>query len=195
MTGAAVLTLAAAGGGAFSAVRRAVRVPPAEAMRPGRPLVIDARFWKLPPWPAVSVPRGAWCCATSPAIRSASASIAGIGFAVAILMIGLVFSDAMDRLIETQFWIAERQDVTIAFVEASCRCRATQSRAPGRAIAVEPQRSVAVRVRAGHRERYVSLTGVPPNPRFKRIVDRDGGRCRCRPRESCCRRCSGTCSA
>jgi putative ABC transport system permease protein len=33
---------------------------------------------------------------------------------------------------------------------------------------------VAVRVRFAHRERYVSLTGVPPEPRFKRIVDRDG---------------------
>ena len=89
-------------------------------------------------------------------------------------MIGLVFSDAMDRLIETQFWIAERQDVTISFVEPRAdAARLSLARLSG-VIAVEPQRSVAVRVRAGHRERYVSLTGVPPNPRFKRIVDRDG---------------------
>ena len=80
----------------------------------------------------------------------------------------------MDRLIETQFWIAERQDVTIAFVEPRAdAARLSLARLSG-VIAVEPQRSVAVRVRAGHRERYVSLTGVPPNPRFKRIVDRDG---------------------
>ena len=174
MTGATVLTLAAAGGGAFSAVRRAVRVPPAEAMRPEAPARYRRSMLETPWVAAVSAPRGAWCCATSPAIRSASASIAGIGFAVAILMIGLVFSDAMDRLIETQFWIAERQDVTIAFVEPRAdAARLSLARLSG-VIAVEPQRSVAVRVRAGHRERYVSLTGVPPNPRFKRIVDRDG---------------------
>jgi putative ABC transport system permease protein len=41
-------------------------------------------------------------------------------------------------------------------------------------IAVEPQRTVAVRVRAGHRERYLAITGVPPTPRLKRIVDRNG---------------------
>jgi putative ABC transport system permease protein len=104
----------------------------------------------------------------------ASASIAGIGFAVAILMIGFVFSDAIERLIETQFWVAERQHVTVAFVEPrSDAARHALARLPG-VIAVEPQRSVAVRVRSGHRERYLSITGVPPNPRFRRIVDRDG---------------------
>jgi putative ABC transport system permease protein len=175
VSGATVLTLAAAGGGAFSAVRRAVRVPPAEAMRPEAP----ARYRRsVLETPSVARRLGA---AGRMVLRNvtrhplrASASIAGIGFAVAILMIGLVFSDAMDRLIETQFWIAERQDVTIAFVEPRAdAARLALGRLPG-VIAVEPQRSVAVRVRAGHRERYVSLTGVPPNPRFRRIVDRDG---------------------
>ena len=47
----------------------------------------------------------------------AAASVFGIAFAVAILMIGFVFSDAIDRLIQTQFWDAERQDVTVTFVE------------------------------------------------------------------------------
>jgi putative ABC transport system permease protein len=104
----------------------------------------------------------------------AAASIFGIGFAVAILMIGFVFADAIERLIETQFWVAERQDVTVSFVEP--RAEAAQyalARLPG-VIAVEPQRTVAVRVRSGYRERYLAITGVPPNPRFKRIVDRDG---------------------
>jgi putative ABC transport system permease protein len=104
----------------------------------------------------------------------ASASVFGIGFAVAILMVGFVFSDAIERLIETQFWVAERQDVTIAFVEPrSDDARFALARLPG-VVAVEPQRSVAVRVRSGYRERYVALTGVPPVQRFRRIVDRDG---------------------
>jgi putative ABC transport system permease protein len=106
----------------------------------------------------------------------AMASIFGIGFAVAILMVGFVFSDAIERLIETQFWLAERQDVAVNFVEPrSDAARHALARLPG-VMAVEPQRSVAVRVRSGHRERYLSLTGVPPTPRFRLIVDRDGGR-------------------
>jgi putative ABC transport system permease protein len=104
----------------------------------------------------------------------AAASIFGIAFAVAILMVGLVFTDAIDHLIQTQFWDAERQDVTINFVEPrSNEVRFELSRLPG-VIAVEPRRTVAARIRSGHRERYLAITGVPPNPRLKRIVDRNG---------------------
>jgi putative ABC transport system permease protein len=175
VVGATVLSLIAAGGGAFSAVRRAVRVPPAEAMRPEAPARYRRTVFETP---LVARHLGA---AGRMVLRNvtrhpfrAAASVFGIGFAVAILMIGFVFADAIERLIETQFWVAERQDVTVAFVEP--RSEAAQyalSRLPG-VIAVEPQRMVAARVRSAYRERYLSITGVPPNPRFKRIVDRDG---------------------
>ena len=106
----------------------------------------------------------------------AAASIFGIGFAVAILMVGFVFADAIERLIENQFWVAERQDVTVGFVEPrSDAARHALARLPG-VIAVEPQRTVAIRVRSGYRQRYLGLTGVPPNSRLKHIVDRDGRR-------------------
>jgi putative ABC transport system permease protein len=104
----------------------------------------------------------------------AAASIFGIAFAVAILMVGLVFTDAVDHLIQTQFWDAERQDVTVNFVEPrSDAARFELAHLPG-VVAVEPRRTVAVRIRSGHRERYLAITGVPPNPRLKRIVDRNG---------------------
>ena len=104
----------------------------------------------------------------------AAASIFGISFAVAILMIGFVFSQAIERLILTQFWDAERQDVTVNFVEPrSERARYELARLPG-VIAVEPQRTVPVRMHAGHHERYLAVTGVPDTQRLKRIVDREG---------------------
>jgi putative ABC transport system permease protein len=104
----------------------------------------------------------------------AAASIFGVAFAVAILMVGFVFTDAMEQMIQTQFWDAERQDVTVSFVEPrDDAARHALARLPG-VIAVEPQRTVAVRIRSGHRERYLSITGVAPNPRFKRLVDRNG---------------------
>jgi putative ABC transport system permease protein len=89
-------------------------------------------------------------------------------------MIGFVFTDAIEHLIQTQFWEAERQDVTVTFVEPrDDAARHALARLPG-VIAVEPQRSVAVRIRSGHRQRYLAITGVPHVPRFKRIVDRNG---------------------
>jgi putative ABC transport system permease protein len=175
VVGATGLTLAAAGTGAFWAVRRAVRVPPAEAMRPEPP----TRYRRS----AVETPLVSRHLGTAGrmVLRNvsrhplrAAASIFGIGFAVAILMIGFVFADAIERLIETQFWVAERQDVTINFVEPrSSAARYALERLPG-VIAVEPQRSVGTRIRFGHRERYLAVTGVPPTPRLKRIVDSDG---------------------
>jgi putative ABC transport system permease protein len=175
VVGAAGMTLAAAGAGAFTAVRRAVRVPPAEAMRPEAPARYRRSVFETP---FVSRQLGA---AGRMVLRNitrhplrAGASIFGIAFAVAILMIGFVFADAIDRLIETQFWVAERQDVTVSFVEPrSESARHALARLPG-VIAVEPQRAVAARVRSGHRERYLAITGVPEQPRFRRIVDRDG---------------------
>jgi putative ABC transport system permease protein len=175
VVGATVLTLMAAGGGAFTAVRRAVQVPPAEAMRPELP----ARYRRsLLETPFVSRHLGT---AGRMVLRNvmrhpfrAAASIFGIAFAVSILMIGFVFNDAIDRLMLTQFWDAERQDVTVNFVEPrSDTAMYALARLPG-VVAVEPQRMVAARIRSGYRERYLAITGVPPNPRFKRIVDRDG---------------------
>ena len=132
-----------AGLGAIGAVRRAVRIPPAEAMRPEplsgyRRVAIETRF--------VARRLGT---AGRMVVRNvsrhpfrAAASIFGISFAVAILMIGFVFSQAIERLILTQFWDAERQDVTVNFVEPrSERARYELARLPG-VIAVEPQRTV-----------------------------------------------------
>ena len=182
VVGSTALTFFAAGAGAFGAVLRAVRIPPAEAMRPELP----ARYRRtLLETPLISRYLGT---AGRMVLRNiarhpfrAGASVFGISFAVAILMIGLVFNDVIDRLIQTQFWEAERQDVTVNFVEPrSSSAKHDLEHLPG-VIAVEPQRTVAVRVRAGFRERYLAITGVPPTPRFKRIVDRNGGPIRLPP--------------
>jgi putative ABC transport system permease protein len=175
VAGAAGLTLAAAGGGAFSAVRRAVRVPPAEAMRPEAPAHYRRSLIETP---TVARHLGV---AGRMVVRNisrhplrAAAAIFGIAFAVAILMIGFVFTGATDRLIENQFWSAERQDATLTFVEPrSADARHALARLPG-VIAVEPQRTVAARIRFGHRDRYLSISGVPAQPRLRRVIDREG---------------------
>ena len=182
VVGATALTTVAAVGGAFTAVRRAVRVPPAEAMRPEAPPRYRRSIFETP---FVSRHLGtAGRMVLRNVVRHplrAAASIFGIGFAVAILMIGFVFNDAIDRLLLTQFWDAERQDVTVTFVEPRGEsARYALARLPG-VVAVEPQRTVAARLRSGYRERYLAVTGVPPTPRFKRIVDRDGREIRLPP--------------
>ena len=173
--GAAALTLGAAGAGAFSAVRRAVGVPPAEAMRPEAPARYRPSMLETP-WISRhlgTTGRMVLRNITRHPLRAA-ASIFGIGFAAAILIVGFVFNEAIERLIEMQFWVAERQDVTVNFVEPrSGVATLSLARLPG-VMTVEPQRSVAVRVRAGYRERYVALTGMSPEAQLRRIIAQDG---------------------
>jgi len=171
---AALLTLATTIAGALSAVVSAVRIPPAEAMRPALPVSYGRSWLEVAglSWLWGSAGRMVLRSVTRFPVRTA-ASVFGIGLAVAILMIGLVFADAIDRLIETQFWIAERQDVTVNFVEPrSAAVRHALARLPG-VLAVEPQRSVAAKIRYGHRERHLTVTGLEDHPRLRRIVNRD----------------------
>jgi putative ABC transport system permease protein len=182
VVGATAMTLVAAVAGAFTAVRRAVNVPPAEAMRPEAP----ARYRRS--WLETPLVARHLGTAGRMVLRNvmrhplrAAASVFGIAFAVAILMIGFVFNDAIDHLIVTQFWEAERQDVTVNFIEPRDESvRFALTRLPG-VVAVETQRTVAARIRSGYRDRYLAITGVSPNPRFKRIVDRDGREIRMPP--------------
>lgn len=173
--GSTTLTLLAAGVGAIGAVRRAVAVPPAEAMRPEAPALFRRTPLETPFVLRYLGHDGRMVLRN--VMRHplrAAASIFGIAFAVAILMVGFVFTDAIDRLIMTQFWDAERQDVTVNFVEPRSQGAAYElARLPG-VVAVEPQRMVPVRIRAGHRERYLALTGVADHQRLRRIVDRYG---------------------
>jgi putative ABC transport system permease protein len=170
-----LVSLVVAALGAQSAVGRAVRIPPAEAMRPEAP----ARYGR-------SVVERAWRqVRMTPAmqmilrnlerqpIRSAM-SVIGIAFAVAVLFVGLAFIDVMNVLLKEQFVMGMRQDAMVTFVEPrSPRAMSSVEHLPG-VMDVEPIRSVPVRLRAGHRSRTLAITGLPETPRLNRVVSRNG---------------------
>jgi putative ABC transport system permease protein len=67
-----------------------------------------------------------------------------------------------------------RQDVTVTFVEPrSARAVHELERLPG-VLRVETHRTVAARLRSGHIERSVSLTGLPEVLTLNRVVDQTG---------------------
>jgi putative ABC transport system permease protein len=168
-------SLVAAALGAQSAVRRAVRIPPAEAMRPEPPAKYRRSLLER------SLRGIALTPATRMVVRNLErhpmrslVTIVGIAFAVAILFVGLAFLDTIDTLIDQQFTVAMRQDATLAFVEPrSPRALAAVARLPG-VMDVEPSRSVAVRLRAGPRSRTLAIMGLPATPHLNRVVSRLG---------------------
>ncbi len=170
-----VISLAVAAAGAQSAVRRAVRIPPAEAMRPETP----AQYRR-------SVVERAWqWVRITPALRMilrnverqpmrSTMSVIGIAFAVAVLFVGMAFIDVMNVLLNEQFVMGMRQDALVTFVEPrSPRAMSSVKHLPG-VMDIEPVRSVPVRLRAGHRSRTLALTGLPEQPRLNRVVSRSG---------------------
>jgi putative ABC transport system permease protein len=173
--GAAAVALLAGALGALAAVRRAVAVPPAEAMRPEPPAryrpsflersVFGARLGHASRMVMRNIERQPW---------RTTASVLGIGFAVAILAVGFFFIDAMEVVMDTQFGVVQRQDATVAFVEPVSARALYELRALPGAMRVEPQRVVPARLRFGHRERHLALTGLPAHPTLQRVVDRSG---------------------
>jgi putative ABC transport system permease protein len=161
--------------GAQSAVRRAVRIPPAEAMRPEPPARYRRSLFERA-WGQVRVPLTSRMILRNLERQPVRAftSVVGIAFAVAVLLVGLSFIDIMDLLINQQFNQATRQDATVTFFEPrSGRVVHDIEHLPG-VMAVEAMRTVPARLRAGHRTRTLAITGLSDTATLNRVVDRRG---------------------
>jgi putative ABC transport system permease protein len=161
--------------GALWAVRAATRLPPAQAFRPPAPL----RYRPL------VLERLGLARRLSPAMRMllrhlerrpfrTAASVAGIGLGTAVLVVGLYPFDAIDRLIDVQFRLAQREDITIAFVKPRPGRVAYELAAVPGIGQVEPFRTTAVRIRQAHRSRMIALQGLDSLTVLHRLVDGGG---------------------
>ena len=166
------VSAAAASIGALSAVREALRLSPAEAMRPPAP----ARFR---PGPLERMGVGArLSVAARTVLRNlerwpvkAALSVAGIALATAVLVTGRFFWDVIDHMERIHFGLAERQDVTVVFAgPRSAGVRWSVDALPG-VLRAEPFRSVPAELVHGHRSRQVALLGLEGDADLRRIVD------------------------
>lgn len=175
IVGAAIISLIAAALGARSAVMRAVRVPPAEAMRPEAPAHYRRSIIERIGLSRHLRPTARMVLRTLERQPfRAAASVVGIGLAGAVLFVGFVMIDAITMLVDTEFSVRMRQDVTVTFVEPrSGHAVYDLAHLPG-VLLVESHRTIAARLRSGHHERTVSITGVTPGATLNRVVDQHG---------------------
>ena len=166
------VSLVAALSGALGAVRRAVALPPAEAIRPEapgryRPSILErAGIGRLFGPPGRMVVRNI----ERQPVRTLT-SIIGIAFASSMLVLGMFFLDSIAEVLRVQYTVVQRQDLTVTFVEPRSPGAFYDLQRLDGVLAVEPSRVLAVRLRAGHRSRQIGLTGVIPDPRLQRVVD------------------------
>ena len=172
---AVLISLGAAAIGALAAVRRAVNLPPAEAMRPEPPTRFHAGAIE-----GMGIHR-----LVPPSVRiilrnlerrpgKAMLSIFGIALAVGLLVVGFfLYFDTIERIIEVQFNEVQREDVSIAFSESRpVEVKHDLAHLPG-VIRVEPYRSVPVRLRFQHRTRRTALLGLQADGDLRRVISKD----------------------
>jgi putative ABC transport system permease protein len=172
---AAGAALLAAVVGAVGAVSRAVRLPPAEAMRPEppasyRPTLVE-RLGLGPYLPNVArmVLRH---LGRQP--RKTAFSVLAIGLSVGIVVVGTFMQDTIDTLMDVQFGRVQRYDMMVSTVEPlSADLRYAIASVAG-VQHVEPFRSVPARLRMNQRSRRVALLGLTPESDLYNIVDKRG---------------------
>jgi putative ABC transport system permease protein len=171
---AVLLTSGAAVIGVLRAVQRAVRLPPAEAMRPAPPPRFRATFveriglHRFLDQPTRIVLRNL----ERQPLRAAL-TVLGIAASCGILISGLFFSDVIDEIVRVQYGLAQRDDVTVTFVQPTSISALPELRAlPGVQYA-EPFRFVPARIRNGHRSHDTGIEGVPANAYLRQIIDRE----------------------
>jgi putative ABC transport system permease protein len=171
---AVVVTAGVALGGTARAVAQAVRLPPAEAMRPPPP----------PSYRASVVERlglGRWLSAQDRMIirhlerrpGRAALSALGIAMACAIVLLGRFSGDAVGLIFDVQFERLHREDLQVTFVESRRDDAALElAGLPGVRV-VEPFRIVSAELRHGHRSYDAAVTGMPARGDLARVLDAD----------------------
>jgi putative ABC transport system permease protein len=163
----------AATAGVFSAVRRAAKLPPAEAMRPEppanyRPALVErtgiARYLSHTFRIAVrNLERKP---------LQAFFTMAGLALATGILIVPNAFRDGVDQVLDFEWDVVQRQDVGIGLVEpGSAKVADLFRQLPG-VTHVEPVRSAFVRLSFGPRRRQLGIQGLPADGLHNRVIRR-----------------------
>ena len=173
-TAAAGVSLVAGLVGGIGAVRQAIKLSPAVAMAPPVPTSYKAgaltRF--LAQFTISQPTRMIFRHVTRFPVR-AGMTIIGVAFSVALMIMSLFFLDSVERVIEVYFFQAERQTLTVSFVEPRpATIEQEIQNLPG-VLATQPVRSVAVRLRNGHLSDRKSIQGIVSNADLARLLDSD----------------------
>jgi putative ABC transport system permease protein len=169
---ALLVSLGASVLGVLTVVRQAVKLPPAEAMRPEPPADFKPSLFE----------RIGLTNLFSPSFRMALRNIerrpwqavftcSGLALATGLMVLPGAMSDSINHLLTFQWNSAQRHDVAVFLTEpASGKGRHDLEHLPG-VILAEPVRSVPARLKYGHRERKLSVTGIPKNTSLNRLLD------------------------
>jgi putative ABC transport system permease protein len=171
---AVLVALMAAVLGAVSAVGRAARLAPAAALSPPAPTrfarlseQLEARVARLDARLRMLVRR----IVRFP--RRSATTVGGLALSLALLVMSEHFPIAIDRIIDVNFGITQRMDVTLAFAEREREEVLREvARLPG-VRQVEPLRTAEVILSAGARREREAILGIPAGATLNRVIGTD----------------------
>ena len=172
LVAAVIVSAGAAFAGVAGAVRRAVRLPPAEAMRPEAPANFKPSFAErlgMAHWFSPSLRMALRNIQRRP-VRSGLTCLA-LAMATGILIVPNSFRDGIAYVIDFQWDVVQRQTVTLSLVEPEAsRALADFKHLPG-VVHAEPFRFVPIELRAGPITRRLLLQGLPARGTLNRVID------------------------
>jgi putative ABC transport system permease protein len=171
---ALVVSLGASLLGVAGGLRQAVKLPPAEAMRPEapqdfRPSLLERFKWSRHAGPVLlmalrNIERRPW--------RAVFTGF-GLSLATGLMVLPNALDDSVNHLLTFQWNLQQRQDAAVFLNEpAGADGLRDLAHLPGVSLA-EPTRTVPVQMEFGHRSRRLTLTGLPRNASLNRLLDRD----------------------
>jgi putative ABC transport system permease protein len=171
---ATLVSLVAGMSGTLMAVYRAVKLPPAEAMRPETPasyrttLVERLGLQHLLSQPtrmiARHIERRPWKTALT---------VGGIAAASGIIMVANFQEDSVSYMIDVQYAMSQSQDLTVTLIEPTSR-NALHSLAGIEGVQhTEGMRAIPARLRHEHRSYRGSLQGMEPDGELRKVLDAD----------------------
>ncbi|MCA1659770.1 MAG: FtsX-like permease family protein, partial [Verrucomicrobiaceae bacterium] len=95
----------------------------------------------------------------------------GLALATGIPIVPGSFRDGIAYLLDFQWNIAQRQEVTVSFIEPGSASSLSDLRHLPGVISAQPFRTVPVRLRFGHRWRRLAVTGIPRDAMLQRVLD------------------------
>lgn len=158
--------------GTLIAIAQAAKLPPAEAMRPAAPtrfrrtllekMGCETYFSHLSRIVIRHVERRPF--------RTLFSTL-GIGLAMSILIFAFFMEDSINYLMEVQFDMAQREDISLGFGSPRPISALEEIRLMPGVIRVEPVRSVKVYLKSAHHRKRTSITGLRPSPDLHRILN------------------------
>ena len=172
----AFITLVAVLIGTSRAVRNASTLPPAEAMRPPAPPIFkrhtskENRIFSWLDQPSRIILRQIvrW------PLRSLFTCF-GIALSVGVLVMSLQWSDSISSIIDTYFYKAQRQDVTLMLNDTEDHTVINEVRHLPGVLQTEPARMVSAEFTSGHKFHRGSVSGVPKNALLAPVYDNKMG--------------------